>query len=93
MRRVVPLAALAVAVAACGVDHGTITAKVHDPESEYTCQVGSVPVGQVPVPIFGTCVAPECWRLDLRDGDATGSVCVPEGRWREADVGQRWEAS
>lgn len=33
---------------------------------------------------------PECWRLDLIDGDDTGSACVDETTWNTVRVGQPW---
>jgi hypothetical protein len=33
---------------------------------------------------------PACWRLNLRDGDDTGHVCVSEKAWNEAKVGEQW---
>jgi hypothetical protein len=65
-------------MAACGVDEGTVTGKGY--EAPYTYYVNTCTgynakgACTVWIPIPHT--APECWRLDLDDGENTGSECV-----------------
>lgn len=81
------LAVLAAAAAGCGgISAGHVTAKSHTPESSYTTitTIGGCPCYPM------TYHTPECWQLDLRDGDDTGAVCVPAQVWQAVDVGDRW---
>ncbi|GJF06689.1 hypothetical protein [Pseudonocardia sp. D17] len=77
---------VAVLGAGCGVDRGRIVGKGYDPAATYTTimTIGGCPC----YPVVDT--EPECWRLDLRDGDDTGSVCVDRRAWDAAYVGGYW---
>jgi uncharacterized lipoprotein YehR (DUF1307 family) len=80
---------LVISLSGCGssIDHGTVTAKVHEPASVIITQschlVGKVMVC-TPIPI----VDDEDWRLDLKSGDEKGSVYVTEGTFAEYEVGE-----
>lgn len=94
----------ALALTGCNseISHGTITGKSYVPAKEWTylqpvtmqqcsgsgtTQVCSMVVtGYIPVDMSD----PECWRLNLRDGDKTGHVCVPKEAWTKAKKGGTW---
>lgn len=88
---------LAVLAACSSVTSGIVTGKEHVPENSYTCETGSIPINAgngvtVTIPIYGTCTDPECWQIDLRNGDDTGSVCTDENTWNNLYVGQNWSS-
>ncbi|PSJ23923.1 hypothetical protein B7P34_36160, partial [Streptosporangium nondiastaticum] len=67
----------------CGITSGTVTGKGHDDAYSVTT-----------VTTIGNCTCypettyyDECWRLDLRRGNDTGSVCVDRARWDATPVG------
>jgi hypothetical protein len=94
----------ALTLTGCGsdVEHGEITSKKYVPENSWTymqpittqqctgsgtsqiCQ--SIVTGYIPIDMSD----PECWRLNLRDGDETGHVCVSEKAWNKASKGDQW---
>jgi hypothetical protein len=94
----------ALALTGCGsdIEHGEITGKKYVPEETSTymqpittvqcsgsgtsqvCQ--SVITGYIPI----ESTDPECWRLNLRDGEKTGWVCVSEKAWDKAKKGDDW---
>ena len=74
-------------LSSCGLSQGTVVSKGYEPSSSYSCQTGSVQVGQTSVPIFGTCYIPECWYLGLQDGKDNGSVCVSYQLWDRTNIG------
>ncbi len=90
-RRALLLAPVVAVLAACGLDHGTVTAKHDQPAyttTDFFCQpIGGNPCGWLlPMPRY----VPECWSLELRDGDDTGSVCVDQGTYQRVALGQRY---
>ena len=105
-RTLAALAALALAVTACGgkppVTSGTVTAKSHQPERHWTEQVPIYTTVCQPVGKTVMChpqligftderhSTPECWRLALRDGKRTGAVCVDRQAYDGAEVGARY---
>lgn len=84
------------------LEHGEITSKKYEPESRYTVMVPvytsqcswngkTTTCHQVLSTIIPTeQTDPECWRLNLRDGDETGHVCVSEKAWNRAREGAQW---
>ncbi|MER5754386.1 hypothetical protein [Streptomyces sp. NPDC002088] len=84
------------------LDHGEITGKEYEAEATYTylqpittvqCSGSGTSqmcatnvVGYIPI----TTTDPECWRLNLRDGDKTGHVCVSKSAWKKAKKGEQW---
>jgi hypothetical protein len=98
------LVLLAFALTACGADvtHGTITSKQYVPQSTYTqeqpvyserCllvnkQEDCSTFVSTWIPVQET--DPECWKLNLKSGKNTGSVCVPQSAWESAKVGGVW---
>jgi hypothetical protein len=93
VRKAITLAAVAagavLALAACGLDHGTVTGKHYHPSfTYYTTQCFSystkgVCTMSLPVPVTESAR----WELDLRDGDKTGSTYVDEHTWDTTRVG------
>jgi hypothetical protein len=96
-------AALAGLLTACGgIEHGEVISKKYVPENDWTymqpmyttqctpsgktTSCTQVLTGFIPIPMTD----PACWRLNLRDGDDTGHVCVSEKAWNEAKVGEQW---
>jgi hypothetical protein len=39
------------------------------------------------IPMYGSCTNPECYRLDLQDGNDDGSVCVTAFTWEHTKLG------
>lgn len=84
------LPAAALVLTGCGLDHGTVTGKGYEPSYvDYETQcMGFDAKGMcnywMPMPY----TRPECWRLDLRDGDDTGSTCVDRSTWDRIRTGQ-----
>lgn len=65
---------------------GTITKKEYIPESSYTTMMYC---GQnCWMPVINT--DPECYKLNLKNNDKTGSVCIDENRWKTVKVGDWW---
>lgn len=76
------------------VDKGIVISKEYDASytwfSTQCVQIGNNACGTMTiVPHF----EPECWRLDLRDGADTGSVCVDRNMWGQVRIGQYWTES
>lgn len=100
------LAATALALAGCGgpppLKSGTVTAKRHIPQRQWTEQVPIYitvcqPSGKTTVchlqlvgfnPVQHT--DPECWRLSLRDGKRTGEACVSRATYDRTDLGEHY---
>lgn len=78
----------ATAVSCSSMTAGTVTGKGYDPSYSYTT---ITTIGGCPCYPMVNEVA-ECWRLDLREGDDTGSVCVAPADWENVQIGQRWTA-
>lgn len=88
----------------CGsdIEHGTITGKRYVPENTYTYMQpiyttqcsgsGSTQVCTQTIAMYlpVDMTDPACWRLDLRDGDKTGHVCVSKKAWEKAKKGAQW---
>ncbi|WP_158881933.1 hypothetical protein [Amycolatopsis anabasis] len=82
-------------VAGCSsVTSGTVTGKEYEPETTVlvpTCTIydsKGMCVIWTPLPFTD----PECWRLDLDDGKATGSVCVSRQDYDRYKKGDRYPA-
>lgn len=94
--RLLLLAALVV-LAGCGTPEGTVVAKNYRGPFDYMCQIGSIPIsignGQfMYMPIYGTCTAPECWKLHIRPvgadpRDAPDETCVDRAEYDAIPVG------
>jgi hypothetical protein len=80
------------ALIACGPgEEGTVVAKVNQGVYAHACRVGGTLTGPVAVPMWGTCSAPECWRLVVRNGDGdTFQPCVSREEYDRAQVGMFW---
>lgn len=59
---------------------GTVTSKGYDAAYSGVHIIGGCPCYPYTVP--------ECWRLDLVDGEAGGSVCVDKSTWDQVQIGQ-----
>lgn len=84
---------LALTLSACGISSGYVTQKAYDPESTYTymaCAVYDTKTGGCAVWMPEEGVTPECWRLELRNADKTGSVCVDQTTWDRITVGEHY---
>lgn len=88
----VPLLALS----ACGINSGTVTAKTHADAYSNTYYVDQCFAYDknmnctVNMPMPQTEYVPECWGLDLRNQDKTGSVCVDQATWNATEIGSRF---
>ncbi|MFG3710143.1 hypothetical protein [Micromonospora sp. NPDC047730] len=90
-------------LAACAVTSGTVTGKQHEPAREWatyetdydtrcTGTGSSRRCTQVPDGVDAVEHAtPECYRLDLKHEDATGSVCVDRETFERVQVGDHYE--
>ena len=90
--RAAAVLALCALLTGCGgIDQGTVTAKGYDaPTTFYKQQC--LPIGNNPCGSFVMIPneVAECWRLDLHDGDASGSVCLDQRTWDTVRVGDHW---
>ena len=77
-------------VACSGSSEGTVVAKGGPVYNYAYCPTGNV-VGPMGVAAWGSCSAPTCWRLDIRDssGNMTG-VCVRRELYDAAQLGTFW---
>lgn len=75
-------------LSSCGISSGEVTSKGYEPPYTYQCQTGSIPVGNVHVPVYGVCVDPECWWLGLKNNEGNGAVCVDQQSWENSRVGE-----
>lgn len=96
MRFLAPLALALVLLTACGgMSSGKVMSKAYDPPIDYTYFICGAYTSQgvciAQIPMIGT--NPECWRLNLRNADDEGSVCVTRDLWGVLKVGDRWEKS
>jgi hypothetical protein len=89
------LAASAVAVIVFvpwgGGGEGTVVAKPDQGVYDFACEAGGAMNGPVAVPVWGSCSAPRCWRLVVRDGD--GNIfqpCVSREERDRARLGEFW---
>jgi hypothetical protein len=80
------------ALIACGAgSEGTVVGKVEQGVYAYACQAGGTLTGPVAVPVWGSCSAPECWRLIVRDGDGdTFQPCVSREEYDRTPPGTFW---
>ncbi len=94
---------LTISLAACGgITHGTITGKQYRPAHQYIEMepiYGTQCIGSgkslscnatITAWIPETMTSPECFRLDLRAGKRTGSVCVAASDYATAHIGGTW---
>lgn len=86
----ITLAAAGVVLAACGgPTSGTVIGKQYDAPSTYFITSCSL-IGKVTVCTPIPEEQPECWEIDLKSGDDTGSVCVDQKTFSAAIVGQHY---
>ena len=72
-----------------GRSEGTVVAKAQDGTYDYACQLGGTVAGPVAMPVWGTCSAPGCWRLVVRDSDGdTSEPCVSRAEYDRTRVGE-----
>jgi hypothetical protein len=101
---VVEVALVAFALSGCGgITHGTITSKEYVGPSSYIyeepvysqrCSISAKGAERcttyvstwIPIPQ----TRPACWKLNLKSGSKTGSVCVSGSAWDKAKVGGVW---
>jgi len=93
-RLALTIAAAAALVAACGLDHGTITDLTHEPDASFwmpttTCSGSGSSV---------TCATtltyypvPECWHVWFSDDGDKGDDCVTSADWHSLAVGQYFD--
>jgi hypothetical protein len=78
-------------IATGGSSEGTVVAKAEEGAYDYACQLGGTVTGPVAMPVWGTCSAPECWRLVIRDGDGgTSEPCVSRAEFDRTRLGAFW---
>jgi hypothetical protein len=85
--------------------HGTVASKHYDPAHDDSYQMPIYTqqcVGGPGTPYYHSCWSvisgyvpvtdhhDACWRLDLRYGRRTGSVCVSKAAWEKAKTGGTW---
>jgi hypothetical protein len=77
-------------VACSGSSEGTVVAKV-GPSHDYAyCPAGNV-VGPMGVATRGSCSAPTCWRLDIRDSSGNMTeLCVRRELYDATQLGTFW---
>jgi outer membrane biogenesis lipoprotein LolB len=98
------LAAACLLLAGCAAPlaHGTITGKHYEPAEQHTqmepiygdrcttsgkrTSCSTTITGWFPQ----STTTPECYRLDLRDGQQTGHVCVSPDEYAHARTGGKW---
>jgi hypothetical protein len=85
-------AAAVFALIVCGPDsEGTVVAKADEGVYDYACHAGGTLTGPVAVPMWGTCSAPECWGLIIRDSDgSTSTPCVSRKEYDRTSLGAFW---
>jgi len=84
-------AALSTLIACSGDNEGTVVDKVDQGVYAYACDAGGRLTGPVAVPVWGTCSAPDCWRLILRDSDGdTFRPCVSRSEYERTRPGTFW---
>jgi hypothetical protein len=96
----------ALALTGCSVEppltHGTVASKHYDPAHDdsymmpiYTSQCSGSGTSTICIQVIGSWIPvtdhhDACWRLDLRYGRRTGSVCVSKAAWEKAKTGGTW---
>jgi hypothetical protein len=84
-------AALSTLIACSGNNEGTVVAKAEQGVYAYACDSSSLLAGPVAVPVWGTCSAPDCWRLIVRDSDGdTFRPCVSRYEYDRTQLGTFW---
>jgi hypothetical protein len=80
------------ALIACGArGECTVIGKDEQGVFAHACQTGGTLTGPVAVPVWGSCSAPECWRLIVRDGDGeTFRPCVSREEYDRTQPGTFW---
>jgi hypothetical protein len=91
-RRLVGALAAAGTLVACGAgSEGTVVAKSEQPAYDHACQAGGTVTGPVAVPAWGSCSAPRCWRLVVRDSAGNLSEpCVSRAVYDRTELGAFW---
>jgi hypothetical protein len=81
----------AFSLVACGSTEGTVVAKTDQGVYDYSCQAGGTMTGPVAAPAWGSCSAPRCWLLVVRDsaGD-TSEPCVSRDEYDRTRLGEFW---
>jgi len=91
------LGALAVmgALVACGAgSEGTVVAKSEQAAYDRACRAGGTLSSPVAVPAWGSCAAPRCWWLIVRDsGGNLFAPCVSRDVYDRTELGAFWHGS
>ena len=74
-----------------GSSEGTVVTKTDHGVYDYACQTGATMTGPVAVPVWGVCSVPKCWRLVVRNIDATTfEPCVSREEYDRTQLGAFW---
>ena len=74
-----------------GSDEGTVVVKSEQAAYDRPCRAGGTLTGPVAVPTWGSCSAPRCWWLIVRD--SAGNLfapCVNRDVYDRTEVGAFW---
>lgn len=77
-----------VVLTGCAAETGTVVSKTHEDKYFYQvfrCQSTATSGCAYLVPI--TIFVPECWKLELREGEENSSRCVSESTWESLNPG------